>query len=205
MTTELKTVPANWFYMTRGGETVRPVGDGVKAVFVSSFRGTTTLHIRRFFGESDKKFPTKMGLTLTRQEYEQLLAMQSDVLADFDRVTANQVTKQTKQVSNRSKQVTTSVQASQATSQPIQVITSAAPTSQPDYQMFDGPDSQLFDGPDSQMLDVPDTQMFDYPIQPTYSQMCDQSPPTYSDNCIPVRRLDKFMSVRDPRKKRQRV
>lgn len=80
-----RTVPANWVYMRTSDINVRPLDTGMKAVSVSCYRGQVLLHIRKYFGESDLKFPTKQGITLTRQEYEHFLSLHHEILADFDR------------------------------------------------------------------------------------------------------------------------
>lgn len=57
----------NYVYMNRRGELIKPLAHGEKAVFVSNFNTKTTIHIRRYFGESDKMFLICYGITLTRQ------------------------------------------------------------------------------------------------------------------------------------------
>jgi hypothetical protein len=74
-------------FMTNSGEIVTPLDyNGQKAVSVSTYRGVTSLHIRRYFGESELKYPTKIGISLTRQEFTNLIALQNELLEEFDRL-----------------------------------------------------------------------------------------------------------------------
>jgi hypothetical protein len=75
-------------YMSRQGEMITPLDTGLKAVSVSAYNGVVMIHIRRYFGEIDKKFPTRYGITLSRREYEDLVSMKKDLLAEYDRVEA---------------------------------------------------------------------------------------------------------------------
>ena len=42
------------------------------------------MHLRRFFGESDIKYPSRVGIALSRADFEHLLSIQNELLADFD-------------------------------------------------------------------------------------------------------------------------
>lgn len=75
-----------WVFMTKGTERVTQLGYGLKGASVTSYRGVVMLHLRRYYGETELKFPTKTGMTLTRQEFEHLLAVQGELLAEFDKL-----------------------------------------------------------------------------------------------------------------------
>ena len=79
------SVPSSWVYTAANDDIVRPLDTGKKAVSVCCYKGHVFLNIRQYFGESYLKFPTKTGITLTRQEFEHLVTLQRDILADFDR------------------------------------------------------------------------------------------------------------------------
>jgi hypothetical protein len=50
------------------------------------FQRSEVLHLRRFFGESDIKYPSRVGIALSRADFEHLLSIQNELLAEFDRI-----------------------------------------------------------------------------------------------------------------------
>jgi hypothetical protein len=78
------SIPTGWMYMCTNDKKVRQLDTGLKAASVNCYRSHVVLHIRKYFGESYKKFHSNCGVPLSRQEFEHLLALQYDILADFD-------------------------------------------------------------------------------------------------------------------------
>jgi hypothetical protein len=62
--------------MTRGKELLIPLSNGRNVASISTFRGVTSLHLRRFFGESDIKYPSRVGIALNRADFEHLISIQ---------------------------------------------------------------------------------------------------------------------------------
>lgn len=79
---------SNNVYITRGNEVIKPLGAGAKTVYVSGFNGRNMVHIRKFHGETLAKYPTRYGITLTREEFEELVGLRDFVLTEFDRVSS---------------------------------------------------------------------------------------------------------------------
>lgn len=52
-------------FMSRRGELMKPLASGEKAVSISAFNISPKIHIRWYYGESDKKLPTRYGITMT--------------------------------------------------------------------------------------------------------------------------------------------
>ena len=86
MTTSRPSSSEQYVFMSKGPERITQLGSSLKGASVSAYRGAVILHLRRYFGESNLKFPTKTGLTLNRQEFEHLLSIRDDLLAEFDRL-----------------------------------------------------------------------------------------------------------------------
>lgn len=72
--------------MSRRGELIKQLASGDKAVSVSAFNSLPKIHIRRYYGESDKKFPTRYGITMTKQEFVDLVSLSNVVLTEFERL-----------------------------------------------------------------------------------------------------------------------
>lgn len=74
--------------MSGGADLFKALPGGTKIVSVSSYKDTSRLHLRRYFGVSSIQYPTKDGISLNRQEFDELVSMQTEIINAFDRLDA---------------------------------------------------------------------------------------------------------------------
>lgn len=65
---------------------IQPLAHGEKAVFVSNFNTKTVIHMRLYFGESEKKFPTCCETTLTTKEFLDLVNISAVIQTEYERL-----------------------------------------------------------------------------------------------------------------------
>lgn len=79
-------------YMNRRSEIMQLLVRGEKAVYVSKFNTKTTIHIRRFFGDNDKKLLTRFGFALAKQVFVELGSLSNVILAEYERQGIHEIT-----------------------------------------------------------------------------------------------------------------
>lgn len=62
------------------------LASGNKTVSVSAFNGPPKISFRCYFGESDKKFPPRYGVTMRKLEFVNLMSFSNVVLTALERL-----------------------------------------------------------------------------------------------------------------------
>lgn len=78
----------NNVYISRCGKLIRHLAFGVKAVSVPNYKTNNMIHIFCYFGESDNVFLTRYGIMLTKQEFIDLVILNSVILTEYKRLKA---------------------------------------------------------------------------------------------------------------------